>query len=75
MYRYCINIATVNLQINSCLLHFFCHPLVKNLVDLAGSERASASGGEGIRFREGVNINMSLLALGNVISKLAERNM
>ena len=50
-------------------------PLAQNLVDLAGSERASASGGEGIRFKEGVNINMSLLALGNVISKLTEKHM
>ena len=41
-------------------------------MDLAGSERVSATGAEGIRFREGTFINKSLLVLGNVISKLSE---
>lgn len=45
---------------------------VKNLVDLAGSERVSETGSEGIRFKEGTHINLSLLGLGNVISKLSE---
>eukprot|EP00752_Nemacystus_decipiens_P009306 g8317.t1 len=43
-----------------------------HLVDLAGSERAKKTGAEGKRMREGININKGLLALGNVISALAE---
>ena len=35
-----------------------------NLVDLAGSERAAQTGAEGARFREGANINKSLMILG-----------
>ncbi|XP_035747079.1 kinesin-like protein KIF18A isoform X2 [Egretta garzetta] len=42
-----------------------------SLIDLAGSERASATNAKGARFREGTNINRSLLALGNVINALA----
>lgn len=42
------------------------------LIDLAGSERASATNTNGARFREGANINRSLLALGNVINALAD---
>uniref|UniRef100_F7FNR6 Kinesin-like protein n=1 Tax=Monodelphis domestica TaxID=13616 RepID=F7FNR6_MONDO len=42
------------------------------LIDLAGSERASATNARGSRFREGANINQSLLALGNVINALAD---
>ena len=43
-----------------------------HMVDLAGSERAKKSGATGERFKEGVNINRGLLALGNVISALCE---
>jgi len=43
-----------------------------NLVDLAGSEKASQSGAMWERLKEGSLINKSLLALGNVIEKLAE---
>ncbi|XP_028262364.1 centromere-associated protein E isoform X2 [Parambassis ranga] len=43
-----------------------------NLVDLAGSERASQTGAEGARFKEGCNINRSLLTLGQVIKKLTD---
>ncbi|XP_048590157.1 kinesin-like protein KIN-7O isoform X3 [Nematostella vectensis] len=43
-----------------------------NLVDLAGSERVSSTGAEGVRFKEGCNINSSLMALGTVISNLSE---
>lgn len=35
------------------------------MIDLAGSEKGSATGNKGARFREGANINKSLLALGN----------
>ncbi|XP_047518193.1 kinesin-like protein KIF18A isoform X1 [Pieris napi] len=43
-----------------------------SMIDLAGSERASASGCKGDRFKEGANINKSLLSLGNCINKLAD---
>ncbi|NWH81566.1 KI18A protein, partial [Piaya cayana] len=43
-----------------------------SLVDLAGSERARATNAKGARFREGTNINRSLLALGSVINALAD---
>uniref|UniRef100_A0A7S3Z776 Kinesin motor domain-containing protein n=1 Tax=Lotharella globosa TaxID=91324 RepID=A0A7S3Z776_9EUKA len=41
-----------------------------NLVDLAGSERQSKTGAEGVRLKEATKINLSLSALGNVISAL-----
>ncbi|XP_055629414.1 kinesin-like protein Klp61F [Toxorhynchites rutilus septentrionalis] len=45
-----------------------------NLVDLAGSENITKAGNEkGIRTRETVNINQSLLTLGRVITALVER--
>ncbi|XP_074397184.1 centromere-associated protein E isoform X3 [Zonotrichia albicollis] len=43
-----------------------------NLVDLAGSERASQTGSEGVRLKEGCNINRSLFILGQVIKKLCD---
>ena len=43
---------------------------VLNLVDLAGSERAGKTGAEGQRLKEATKINLSLSALGNVISAL-----
>jgi centromeric protein E len=42
-----------------------------NLVDLAGSEGVSKTHADGMRLREGSNINRSLLALSNVINKLS----
>ncbi|VDM54769.1 unnamed protein product [Angiostrongylus costaricensis] len=43
-----------------------------NLVDLAGSERQSKTGATGDRFKEAAKINLSLSALGNVISALVD---
>jgi len=43
-----------------------------NLVDLAGSERQKKTGASGDRLKEGSKINLSLSALGNVISALSE---
>ncbi|CAJ0606017.1 unnamed protein product [Cylicocyclus nassatus] len=45
---------------------------VMNLVDLAGSENAAAAGTNGLRQKEGANINRSLLALSKVVSSLAD---
>lgn len=45
-----------------------------NLIDLAGSENASKAKCEGIRFKEGTNINKSLLALSNVINRLSQNS-
>lgn len=43
-----------------------------HFVDLAGSERLKRTGAVGERRQEGININMGLLALGNVISALGD---
>lgn len=43
-----------------------------NLVDLAGSERQSKTGATGERLKEATKINLSLSALGNVISALSD---
>lgn len=43
-----------------------------NLVDLAGSERQSKTQATGIRLKEATKINLSLSALGNVISALVD---
>ncbi|KAK5982512.1 hypothetical protein GCK32_004740 [Trichostrongylus colubriformis] len=45
---------------------------IMNLVDLAGSENAAASGTQGLRQKEDVNINRSLLALYKVVFSLAK---
>lgn len=50
-------------EVRKCKFHF---------VDLAGSERAKRTGAEGIRLREGIEINKGLLVLGNVISALGD---
>ena len=44
-----------------------------NLVDLAGSEKQSKTGASGDRLKEAIKINLSLTALGNVISALVNR--
>ncbi|XP_017062611.1 osmotic avoidance abnormal protein 3 isoform X2 [Drosophila eugracilis] len=43
-----------------------------SLVDLAGSERQSKTGAQGERLKEASKINLSLSALGNVISSLVD---
>ncbi|KAJ1401105.1 P-loop containing nucleoside triphosphate hydrolase protein [Ochromonadaceae sp. CCMP2298] len=43
-----------------------------NLVDLAGSERQSKTGATGDRLKEANKINLSLTALGNVITALVD---
>jgi len=45
-----------------------------HLVDLAGSERQKKTKAKGDRLKEGININMGLLSLGNVISALGDEN-
>ena len=45
-----------------------------HLVDLAGSERANKTMATGVRYKEGVAINLGLLALGNVISALGSED-
>ncbi|KAG2466284.1 KIF27 protein, partial [Polypterus senegalus] len=43
-----------------------------HFVDLSGSERVTKTGNTGERFKESVQINSGLLALGNVISALGD---
>lgn len=45
-----------------------------HFVDLAGSERLKKSGAEGLIAKEGININKSLLTLGQVINALTKEN-
>lgn len=45
-----------------------------NLVDLAGSERQGKTGATGERLKEATKINLSLSALGNVISALVNES-
>ncbi len=46
-----------------------------NMVDLAGSERQDKTGAQGVRLKEAAKINLSLSALGNVISALTSRTV
>ena len=80
----CINLASAELppqidcstgifaQDHSILdfLHF--HVELSSFLSLLYSERASATGAEGLRLKEGGNINRSLACLGNVISALGK---
>lgn len=45
-----------------------------NLVDLAGSERVAQTGATEERFKEGKNINLSLMTLGQVITTLSDNS-
>lgn len=58
-----VKVVAAEPEVRKCKFHF---------VDLAGSERAKRTGAEGIRLREGIDINKGLLALGNVISALGD---
>ncbi|XP_042189389.1 kinesin-like protein KIF27 isoform X2 [Callorhinchus milii] len=60
---YTINETRGCVQLISSKFHF---------VDLAGSERVTKTGNTGERFKESVQINSGLLALGNVISALGD---
>lgn len=44
-------------------------------VDLAGSERLKRTQAEGNRMKEGIQINVGLLALGNVINALGDKKI
>uniref|UniRef100_A0A8C2Z1F5 Kinesin-like protein n=1 Tax=Cyclopterus lumpus TaxID=8103 RepID=A0A8C2Z1F5_CYCLU len=44
------------------------------MIDLAGSERAAHTQNRGQRLKEGAHINRSLLALGNCINALSDKN-
>ncbi|XP_062941219.1 kinesin-like protein KIF27 [Cynocephalus volans] len=51
-----------------------CHIVSKfHFVDLAGLKRVTKTGNTGERFKESIQINSGLLALGNVISALGDR--
>jgi len=60
------NIEQINLKSETSMNSKLC------LVDLAGSERGGME--KGARREEGANINKSLLALGNCINILSDRN-
>uniref|UniRef100_A0A3B5B4C5 Kinesin-like protein n=1 Tax=Stegastes partitus TaxID=144197 RepID=A0A3B5B4C5_9TELE len=64
------SIFTIHLEIAAGQDHLRAGKL--NLVDLAGSERQSKTGATGERLREATKINLSLSALGNVISALVD---
>uniref|UniRef100_A0A8C0M653 Kinesin family member 27 n=1 Tax=Canis lupus familiaris TaxID=9615 RepID=A0A8C0M653_CANLF len=53
---------------------YSCRQIVSkfHFVDLAGSERVTKTGNTGERFKESIQINSGLLALGNVISALGD---
>ncbi|XP_074151240.1 kinesin-like protein KIF7 [Sminthopsis crassicaudata] len=57
------SVGPVSSQLLSSKFHF---------VDLAGSERVLKTGSTGERLKESIQINSSLLALGNVISALGD---
>ncbi|XP_017303600.1 kinesin-like protein KIF17, partial [Diaphorina citri] len=57
---------------NSPPIWSLANPPQLNLVDLAGSERQAKTGATGDRLKEATKINLSLSALGNVISALVD---
>ena len=69
---YCYLQVFVRVQSRSAALTQNVKVSKLSLIDLAGSERATVTKNRGARFREGANINKSLLALGNCINALAD---
>ncbi|GIL90402.1 hypothetical protein Vretifemale_18052, partial [Volvox reticuliferus] len=65
-------IVRLALETREAASHELLHTSLVSFVDLAGSERLAKTGSTGARFVEGTNINISLLMLGTVVSKLAE---
>ena len=66
----------INLEIDDTNILTGRHTIRTSLlqiVDLAGSEGANKTKSQGLRLREGGNINKSLLALSNVIMTLSRR--
>ena len=61
-----------NCPIHADAIHYLTNLGKLNLVDLAGSERQSKTGATGARLKEASKINLSLSALGNVISALVD---
>jgi len=67
------SIFIVNIESEEIIQDKECFKVGKlNLVDLAGSERQSKTHAEGDRLEEAKKINLSLSALGNVISALVD---
>ncbi|XP_065172485.1 osmotic avoidance abnormal protein 3 isoform X2 [Atheta coriaria] len=67
------SIFTISIeQINNCNDTETIRRGKLNLVDLAGSERQAKTGATGERLKEATKINLSLSALGNVISALVD---
>ncbi|CAL8133721.1 unnamed protein product [Orchesella dallaii] len=64
------SIFTINIEMMAADQHIRKGKL--NLVDLAGSERQAKTGATGDRLKEATKINLSLSALGNVISALVD---
>ena len=69
VFRIEIVVSEKNMQTSRNIIH----TSEINLVDLAGSEGVAKAKSQGIRLREGHNINKSLLALSNVIHKLGQK--
>ncbi|KAG2449345.1 hypothetical protein HYH02_005500 [Chlamydomonas schloesseri] len=65
-------ILRLALETREAITHDLLHTALVSFVDLAGSERLAKTGSSGARFAEGTNINLSLLSLGTVVSRLAE---
>ena len=66
-------ILIVQLEGRSRATDTICYSKLQ-MIDLAGSERAASTENRGQRMIEGANINKSLLALGNCINILSDRN-
>eukprot|EP00879_Flechtneria_rotunda_P021695 GHRR01022875.1.p1 GENE.GHRR01022875.1~~GHRR01022875.1.p1 ORF type:complete len:1033 (+),score=433.02 GHRR01022875.1:114-3212(+) len=71
IYTVLINRTLVDVSDGGDKVRTVCVESRFNLVDLAGSERVKRSGVTGAAFKEAVNINGGLLALGNVIVALS----